>query len=206
MKKLVAISIAAFLAASVFAQASKKTLVVYFSQPETLTAGKMTAEEDYSTVVVDGKVLGNVQYVAQLIQEEMKGDIFRIEPVTPYPMDHAKLEQVATKEKRENARPKIKAALPDISKYDTVFIGFPNWYADMPMIMYTFLDSVELSGKKVIPFVVSGGSGFSRTIETITKLEPNAAVEKNGLSVYRTRVDGVQGEVKAWLKKIGISK
>lgn len=166
----------------------------------------MTAEEDYSTVVVDGKVLGNVQYVAQLIQVETDGDIFRIEPATPYPMNHAKLEQVATKEKRDNARPKIKAALPDISKYDTVFIGFPNWYADMPMIMYTFIESVNLFGKKLIPFVVSGGSGFSRTIETISKLEPNATVEKNGLSVYRTRVDGVQGEVKAWLKKIGVSK
>lgn len=206
MKRLIALTATVLLAATTFAQNAKKTLIVYFSQPETLTAGKMTAEEDYSTVVVDGKVLGNVQYVAQLIQAETDGDIFRIEPATPYPMNHAKLEQVATKEKRDNARPKIKAALPDISKYDTVFINFPNWYADMPMIMYTFIESVNLSGKKLIPFVVSGGSGFSRTIETISKLEPNATVEKNGLSVYRTRVDGVQGEVKAWLKKIGVSK
>ena len=76
--------------------ADGKSLVVYFSVPETTNADNMSAEEEYSTVVIDGEVFGNTQYVAHVVQENTGADIFRIEPVTPYPMDHAKLELFRT--------------------------------------------------------------------------------------------------------------
>ena len=180
-----------------------KSLVVYFSVPETTKADNMNAEEEYSTVVINGKVLGNTQYVAQLIQEKTGGDIFRIEPVTPYPMNHDELEKVATQEQRENALPKIAGKIENLDKYDTVFVGYPNWYADMPRIMYSFFETYDLSGKTLIPFVTSGGSGFSGTIGTIKKLEPNAKVVEKGLAIWRNNAENAKKDVVKWLDGLG---
>lgn len=182
---------------------SGKTLVVYFSVPETTSADNMTAEEDYSTFVRNGEVLGNVQYVAYLIQENTGADIFRIEPVTPYPMNHTELEEVATQEKRDGAFPEISAQIENFADYDTVFVGYPNWYGDMPRIMYSMFENYDFSGKKVIPFVVSGGSGFSNTIHTITELESGAEVVKDGYSITRTKMEDAEGGVSSWLSGLG---
>lgn len=114
-----------------------KTLVVYFSMPETTNPDNMNAEEEYSTVVIDGEVLGNTQYVAYVIQENTGADIFRIEPVTPYPMNHAELEEVATEEKRNDAMPEIAAEVENIEQYDTIFLGYPNWLAYHKLIQCT---------------------------------------------------------------------
>lgn len=114
-----------------------KVLVVYFSVPETTNAENMNAEEEYSTVVINGEVLGNTQYVAYVIQENIGADIFRIEPVTPYPMNHADLEEVATEEKRSNAMPEIVAEIENIEQYNTIFLGYPNWLAYHNLIQCT---------------------------------------------------------------------
>lgn len=183
-----------------------KSLVVYFSMPETTNPDNMNAEEEYSTVVIDGEVLGNTQYVAYVIQENTGADIFRIEPVTPYPMNHAELEEVATEEKRNNAMPEIAAQVDNIEQYETIFLGYPNWYADMPRIIYSFLEQYDLSGKTIIPFVTSGGSGFSNTISTITDLEPDADVITDGLSISRTAVQDAEQEIIQWVTDLGYAK
>lgn len=183
-----------------------KTLVVYFSMPETTNPDNMNAEEEYSTVVIDGEVLGNTQYVAYVIQENTGADIFRIEPVTPYPMDHAELEEVATEEKRNDAMPEIAAEVGNIEQYDTIFLGYPNWYADMPRIIYSFLDQYDLSGKTIVPFVTSGGSGFSNTISTIADLEPDANVITDGLSISRNVVQDAEADIIEWVEGLGLSK
>lgn len=183
-----------------------KTLVVYFSMPETTNPDNMNAEEEYSTVVIDGEVLGNTQYVAYVIQENTGADIFRIEPVTPYPMNHAELEEVATEEKRNDAMPEIAAEVENIEQYDTIFLGYPNWYADMPRIIYSFLDQYDLSGKTIVPFVTSGGSGFSNTISTIADLEPDANVITDGLSISRNVVQDAEADIIEWVEGLGLSK
>lgn len=183
-----------------------KTLVVYFSMPETTTPDNMNAEEEYSTVVIDGEVLGNTQYVAYVIQENTGAVIFRIEPVTPYPMNHAELEEVATEEKRNDAMPEIAAEVENIEQYDTIFLGYPNWYADMPRIIYSFLDQYDLSGKTIVPFVTSGGSGFSNTISTIADLEPDANVITDGLSISRNVVQDAKADIIEWVEGLGLSK
>ena len=147
--------------------ATAKKLVVYFSMPETTNPENMSREEELSTVVIDGEVLGNTQYVAYVIAENTGADIFRIEPVTPYPLNHSELEDIAQKEQAENFRPEISGTVENIDQYDIIFFGFPNWYYDMPMIMYSFLDQYDLAGKTVVPFVTSGASGFSDAINTI---------------------------------------
>ena len=180
-----------------------KTLVVYFSVPETTKPDNMNEEEENSTVVIDGRVLGNTQYVAEVIREKTGAEIFRIEPETPYPMNHAELEKVATKEKQDKALPKISGKIENLADYDTIFVGYPNWYADMPRIMYSFFEDYDLSGKTVILFVTSGGSGFSDSIRTIKKLEPNAKVMDKGLSVSRDKAQESKDDILSWLKGLG---
>lgn len=182
--------------------AEGKALVVYFSMPETGKPGYMTREEDNSTVVIGGKVLGNTQYVAELIRQNTGADIFRIEPATAYPTDHAALVDLAKREQSGNVRPKLKANVKNLDRYDVVFVGYPNWWGDMPMILYSFLENADLSGKRVIPFVTHGGSGFSGTVETIAKLQPRAAVDRNGISISRNDVQDCAPDVSEWLKNL----
>ena len=184
----------------------KKILVVYFSMPETDNPHNMTREEENSTVVVDGKVLGNTQHVARLIREMTGGDLFRIEPQRPYPADHRTLVDLAKDERSRNARPAISGKVGNMEAYDTVFIGYPNWWADMPMILYAFLEQYDLSGKTVIPFCTHGGSGFSDTIETIARLQPKARVVEEGFALSRNRMERAESGVAEWLKKIGLKK
>lgn len=182
---------------------TSKNLVVYFSMPETTEPDNMSREEELSTVVIDGEVLGNTQYVAQVIAENTGADIFRIEPVTPYPLDHSKLEEIAQQEQRNDARPEIAGTVENIGQYGTIFFGFPNWYFDMPQIMYSFLDQYDLSGKKIVPFVTSGGSGFSDSISEITEMEPEAEVIQDGLSISRNVVQDSEADIIQWLTDQG---
>lgn len=179
------------------------TLVVYFSMPETTNPNNMTQEEDNSVVVINGEVLGNTQYVAYVIQENTGADIFRIEPEIPYPTDHETLVDLAKEEQNQNARPKLKASIENFEQYDTVFIGYPNWWGDMPMILYSFFDEYDFSGKTIIPFNTHGGSGFSSTINIITELEPSATVNPNGFTVSRDDVQEAEPEILSWLREIG---
>lgn len=184
----------------------KKPLIVYFSMPETDNPHNMTREEENSAVVIDGKVLGNTQYVAQLIQEMTGGDIFRILPQKPYPTDHRTLVDLAEKEQNQDARPAIKGKIDAPEAYDTIFIGYPNWWGDMPMILYTFLEQYDFSGKTIIPFCTHGGSGFSRTIQTIQDKQPGATVIRDGYSLSRSRMERAPSGVVAWLTEIDLKK
>ena len=89
--------------------------------------------------------------------------------------------------------------------YDVIFLGYPNWNADLPMPLYTFLEEYNFSGKTIIPFTTHGGSGFSRTIQTISDLQPNATVVSDGLSISRNSVIGAEGEVVEWVNELGLT-
>lgn len=186
--------------------AGKKPLVVYFSLPETDDPDGMTREEENSTVVIDGTVLGNTQYVAQLIQELTGADIFRILPQKAYPKDHRTLVDLAEKEQEQKARPAIAGKIENLAAYETIFLGYPNWWGDMPMILYTFLEQNDLSGKTIIPFCTHGGSGFSRTIRTIQAKQPGAFVMRDGYALSRDRMERAPSGVAAWLKEIDLKK
>ena len=178
-------------------------LVVYFSMPETTEPDNMTEEEANSTVVIDGEVLGNTQYMAYVIQETLGTDIFRIEPEIPYPTDHDTLVDLALEEQNEDARPALADTIDDLDDYDTVFIGYPNWWGDMPMILYSFFDEHDFSGKTIVPFNTHGGSGFSGTIRIIAGLEPNAEV-LDGLSISRNSIQNAEQEIVAWVNSLNI--
>lgn len=173
-----------------------KNLVVYFSMPDNV---------DDSTVVIDGETLGNTQYMAYVIQETVGADIFRIEPETPYPTDHDKLVDLAKEEQNDNARPKIKAKIENFDTYENIFVGYPNWWGDMPMILYSFFDEYDFSGKTIIPFNTHGGSGFSGTISTIKELEPNAKII-DGKSISRNDIQDAEQEIIDWVKSLGFEQ
>ncbi len=182
-------------------EASGGILIAYFSVPET---DGVDAVAGASRVVVDGAVLGSNQYVAQLIQAEVGGDLFRIETEQTYPGEHDALLEFAYNELAEGARPALAAQVEDLSRYDVVFLGYPNWNADLPMPLYTFLESVDLSGKTILPFTVHGGSGFSRTISTIQELQPGATVIEDGLSISRNSVAEAQSAVAEWVQGLDL--
>ena len=162
----------------------------------------MTRDEDNSVVVVDGKVLGNTEYVASLISENIDSDLFRLEPEITYPTNHQDLLARAREEMENNERPKLKEEI-DITDYDIIFIGYPIWNADLPPIINTFLENNDFSGKTVIPFCTHGGSGLSATPTTIKNKLDGANVITNGFELYRSNMDVAPTEVSNWLKELG---
>ncbi len=159
-------------------QGTGKALVVYFSHT------------------------GNTENVANFIHEAVGGDIVKLETEEPYTDNYNDLLDIAQEEKRENARPALSTKIDNIEQYDTIFLGYPIWWGDMPMALYTFLDEYDLSGKTIAPFVTSGGSGLSGTPSNIQDEEPNATVTE-GLSVRDTNSGNSQNAVNNWLSEIG---
>ena len=181
-----------------------RILVTYFSMPETTNPNNMTTEEDNSVVVINGQVLGNTQYMAQVIQETTGADIFRIEPVTPYPTDHSTLVSLASQEQSGSARPAIQGRVNNMDDYDVIFVGYPIWWSDMPMIMYTFFEQYDLSGKTVIPFSTHGGSSFAGTPTTIQRLEPEAKM-LDGLTISRNNIQDARQQIVDWVNGLALN-
>lgn len=145
---------------------------------------------------------GNTEQVALEIAGQTGAEVFKIQPETPYTTDYDEMLEIATGEQRESARPAISGELPNLDGVDTVYLGYPNWWGDMPMILYTYLDAADLTGKTVCPFVTSGGSGLSGTVGTIRELEPGATVTE-GLSLGSGEAASCGDAVSAWLTEIG---
>lgn len=185
----------------------KRTLVVYFSQPEKTDLQDTDGFSGASVLVKNNQVLGSTQYIAQIIQQQTRGDLFRIETVNPYPLDHEPLIRYAEKEQQNNDRPVLKAKVDNLTDYDTVFIGYPNWWYKMPMVLYSFLEQHDLKGKTIIPFTTHGGSRFSDSIQEITRLQPQAKVITDGLAISRGDVadDDTVSEVTDWLNDLPVN-
>jgi flavodoxin len=180
-----------------------RTLVAYFSVPETDDPDGMSEDEENSSHVVDGKVLGNTQYVAQLVAQRTGANVFRIETAEELPLDHDTLEDLALEQQEASARPELKTRIPNIGEYDTVFIGYPIWWYDLPMPMYTFLEDHDFTGKDIILFSTHGGSRMSGTDETITKMLPDSHVVQNPLTISRDDMGNAEAEVGDWLDRLG---
>lgn len=167
--------------------------VVYFSR----------ADENYGVGNIEK---GNTQIVAEMIGEQLKCDTFHIETVSPYPSDYDECTEVAKRELSDNARPEL-TEFPDLTEYDTIFVGYPIWWGDMPMAMYTFLEHYDWNGKTIVPFVTHAGSGMSGTADNIRDICTGADV-LNGLAVTgetaQNDFETTQAEVSEWLEKINI--
>lgn len=177
-------------------------LVAYFSVMETDGVDTVASA---SRVAVNGEVLANNEYIAQIIQKQVGGDLFSIKTVQEYPTTHEPLLDFAYEEKAVNARPELATHIENLNTYNVIFLGFPNWNADLPMPLYTFFEEYDFSGKTIILFTTHGGSGFSRTIQTIAELQPDAEVISDGLSISRNSVSGAESEVIDWVDGLNLN-
>ena len=170
---------------------TKKILVAFFSR----------TGENYAVGHIEQ---GNTHIVAEMISAATGGTIFRIEPSTPYPDDYRACTEVAQREKRSKARP---ALVGDITaeEFDVIFLGYPNWWGDLPMCVYTFLEQHDWQGKIIIPFCTHEGSGLSDTENRLRAACRGASV-LNGLavrgSVAQNERETARKQVLEWLKQL----
>ena len=187
------------------AAAQSSLLVAYFSYAENAALpDDVDASASASIQPWNGALTGNTGVVADMIAQATGADLFSIRTVEQYPDTYDATIDQGQQEQSDGARPELATHLENLDSYDTIFLGFPNWWGDMPMAVYTFLDEVDLSGKTVIPFVTSGGSGFSNTISTIQQMEPQATVQE-GLSISGSSATGAQQQVESWLSELGLA-
>lgn len=150
----------------------KKVLVVYFSRT------------------------GTTKTVAKKIKKMTGGTLFRIQTKKKYPSSYDKMLNTAQKEQDEKVRPALKKRVKSMKKYDTILIGYPVWWGDAPMAIYSFLESYDLSGKTIIPFCTSGGTGIGDSVKNIKKVCKGAKV-KTGLTANSVS----DKRIREWLKK-----
>lgn len=177
---------------------SSNILIAYFSVPEDVDTTGVDAIAGASVVVSEGEKLGNTQYVAQLIQQTTGGDLFRIETTQAYPGNHDPLVEQAAQEQDADARPELAAHIDNFDQYEIVLLGYPNWWGDLPQPLYTFLEEYDFEGKTIIPFITHGGSGASRTVDTISEFQPGALIRDNALILSRNDVAASADEVTDW--------
>ena len=175
------------------ARSDQRVLVVYFSRADENTGGVGYIEK------------GNTKILAEMIAERTHGDIFEIKTVKPYPKEYRPATEAAKQEKEENARPEIVGELPDLSKYDVVFLGYPIWWSDMPMPVYTFLDRENFAGKIILPFCTHEGSGLSdtqRSIADVTKTDVREGFALQG-HIAQKSPEEARTALYEWMSKQG---
>lgn len=173
-----------------------KVLVVYFSR----------TGDQYS---VGNITKGNTAIMAEMIADYTGGDLFEIKLKNDtYPTEYTPLTEVAKEEKNTNARPEIAKDVDNFDTYDTIFVGGPVWWSDLPMAIYTFIEKHDWSNKTVIPFTTHEGSGLSsvpRNLKNATK-----ANMLDGLAIFghvaQNEQDEARMKVNTWLEKIGFKK
>ena len=161
-------------------------------------------EEDGGTLIAYFSWSGNTEQVAQLIQEATGGDLFEITPAVPYTDDYDELLDIARQEQSDGVRPELAAQVENWGRYDTVFVGYPNWWSDAPMVVYTFLESYDWTGKTLIPFNTSASGGFGRSLDNLAGSAAGATFLE-GISFTERTLEDAQSEVPAWLDGLGLS-
>ena len=171
-----------------------RTLIAYYSR----------RGENYVSGDIVELAVGNTEVAASMIRSLTGGDLLEIDTVTPYPLDYHETTDVARKELREQARPKLKGLPASIDEYDAIFLGFPNWWGTPPMAVFTFLESFDLSGKTLLPFCTHEGSGMGHSERDIRVACPGATF-LDGLAVRGAGVQGAEPSIRRWVEATGLS-
>ena len=175
----------------------KHILVAYFSR----------TGDNYA---VGNIAKGNTHIVADMIAEAVGADTFEIKTIKEYPSDYKACTEVAKNELEKNARPELAAKVPDMQDYDVIFLGYPIWWSDMPMAVYTFMESYDFQGKTIIPFCTSAGDVLTGRESSIIPEHAKGAKVLDGLGIEGKRAqqnpDSVKPEVQKWLAKLGFVK
>ncbi len=164
-------------------------LIAYFSRPY----------QNYVNGLIKDLKVGNTEVAAGIIQKLTGAEIFKIEPQQEYSKDYNECTAQAKSDQRRNARPELTTYPKSIDAYDTIYLGFPNYWSTMPMAVFTFLERFDFTGKTIRPFCTHEGSGMGSSEKDIKKLCPEAVVEK-GLAIRGGNVENAKPEIKKWLE------
>ena len=176
------------------------------SRSGSVTAGEITLRSESG-----GKILiayfswgGNTRGIAREIQDQTGADLFEITPLDPYSTDYNTVLMEAQEDQHKQARPELSVHVQNMDEYDIILLGYPNWWASIPMPIASFLEEYDFSGKTIIPFCSHGGGRFGQSLTAIAKLAPDAALGE-GLSVHYSGGSALPGDVTAWLQANGIN-
>ena len=147
---------------------------------------------------------GNTRGIAQEIQSQTGADLFEIELVEPYSSNYNTVLDEAQRDQNAQARPAIKNHVENIDDYDTIILGYPNWWASIPMPIASFLEEYDLSGKTIVPFCSHGGGRFGQSLTAIAKLAPDSTIGE-GLAISYSGGPGMPNDVAEWLEENGIA-
>lgn len=179
-------------------EATNHILTVYFSVAEN---SEVDVASSASVTQWNGNAVGTISVLANMIHDHVGGELYSIDTSVEYPVDT--LIDYAADEQEKNVRPKLINHIENFDQYDTIFIGYPTWWYDLPMVMYSFFDEYDFSGRTIILFNTHNGSRFSGTIQTIEQLEPNATVIENGFTVNERNAANSQSDIDKWLTELG---
>ena len=165
-------------------------LIAYFSRKH----------QNYVNGMLRNLEIGNTEIAAGIIQRLTGADLFKLEPVQEYSKDYNECIAEAQGDQRRNARPELKHYPEQFEKYDTIYLGFPNYWSTMPMAVFTFLEHFDWNGKVIRPFCTHEGSGLGSSVEDIRRLCPGAKVEK-GLAVNGGSVRRAKQKISEWIQE-----
>lgn len=166
-----------------------KSLIVYFSRKG----------QNYSNGSIKSLAKGNTEAVAEMIAAAVGGDLFEVERTEPYPENYDACTREAHREAQEKARPALVKYLDSIDSYDTIFIGYPNWWGTMPMPVFAFLERYDFTGKRVAPFCTHEGSGLGRSEKDVRAVCAGAEAVK-GLAIKGSEAAASEASVTRWAK------
>lgn len=181
---------------------SGNVLIAYFTWADN------TVVEDPDSVDVDASTSasllapGNTALMAQYIQSQVGGDLFSIRVTEPYSSNYDKCLDRAADEKAEAARPELVGTVENIADYDTVYLGFPNWWYTCPMAVFSFVESHDLSGKTIIPFCAHGTAGLSRTVQDLTAALPADVTVLEPIGIFRDEMGQAEELIDQWLETL----
>ena len=178
-----------------------KTLVAYFSWPATEEVDGVTCA---SRVNIDGMTIGNTEYVAKQFANELGADLFRIETERTYPLSRGALIEATKEEQDKNEHPVLQTHVEDMEQYDIIFLGYPLWWYDFPMPIYSFLDEYNLEEKTIVLFTTHAGNRFCKTLRTAQELLPSSPIVQ-GLATHEDDVADAEASVRKWLHDNGFA-
>lgn len=181
-----------------------RILIAYFSRWGNTDYPDDVDATTSASIVADGENYGTTEYVARMIKEHVGGELHLIQTQEPYPTDFDELRELNHEEMAEGYLPPLAESSLDISRYDTVFIGYPVWATAAPQAVFSFLEEYDLSGKTVIPFCTHDGYGAGSSYRTIREAS-HAAQSPDGLAIEAGEVPSSEETVAAWLEEIGIA-
>lgn len=167
-----------------------KTLIAYYSR----------ANENYVNGSIRNLEVGNTRIAAMMIQEQIPADLFEIVPVTAYASKYTECIREAAQDLKANARPQLQQYLDSIAQYDMIYIAYPNYWGTMPMIIRTFLEHYDFSGKTIKPLCTHEGSGLSDTVQEIQRMCPQARV-LDGLAIRGGEVRNAGRQLAQWIQE-----